>query len=514
MIIKFKRWPLVIFIFVSLIAILSVGVFASQSITLNSGNDLNHGAGSQSVNPCDNDVTITPLIYNSGNEVYLSGFQYDNADKAACVGYDFETRFVSSSDSLMPEFATSSISSENTLTRVFSSTSSTSWKLGQGANSSEVTVTEISASSFQVTFATPLSLASSLGKIVMAEIKHLPLFSYSSPYSTMASSNSQIWANIASPSDGSYFYVIDQQSANGTGCIYRSSLISSSFSSTSLNPVAALPCGDGSNLWYGLGTSADGKYVAATGTGNRLYISSDTGVTWETMSSSTYAGGSTNGIITMSADAQVVCMVSGNFTANIWKNGTFWSKSNYFASINNAYAFKTCNVSSDGSRILLSTSHGLRSILVSNLTSGANTFPASLTSVGDVTVTSTALSSDGKYMAYVKNSGVANSLELYYSSNYGGTFTKALGVPQAYRGQIMNSSNMRMSKDGRVIAVALFSSGSQDGGVYVSNDYGANFTATSLVGLYTAYLGSSSDLSRIFSDDTLGHNKIYVINSD
>lgn len=145
---------------------------------------------------------------------------------------------------------------------------------------------------------------------------------------------------------------------------------------------------------------------------------------------------------------------------------------------------------------------------VSALTSGSNTVTPT-----DTKIFSTAMSYDGKYKVYSKKV-LSNSLEIYRSNDYGATFTKATGIPQTLNGTDMNNSNIQVSWDGRVVAVAIYDTGSQNGGVYVSNDFGLNFTATSLSGLYAAQLAGSSDLSRIFSDDTLAGNKIYMVNSE
>ena len=53
------------------VSLISAGVFASASITLNSGNAVNLGAGAASVTACDSAATIsTQQTYDSGQQRY------------------------------------------------------------------------------------------------------------------------------------------------------------------------------------------------------------------------------------------------------------------------------------------------------------------------------------------------------------------------------------------------------------------------------------------------------------
>ena len=507
-----RKRPWLIALAIFIVLSLSAGVFAANNLVLNSGDAVNLGAGSQKVDPCDNDVNVSAISFNDGENVYLQGFQYDNVDKPSCVGYDFETRFVSNLGDPVNLFATSSISSIPTFVRVFSPSSTANWQLGHGAVPTlEATVTQISASSFKVIFTTPVALASDLGRVVMAEMSHLPIFTYNAPYLTLTTTGSKYWSFIASPAAGNYFYIVDSSATANTSnaCVYKSTNIGNSLSGVSLNRITALPCSEGNYLWQGLATSDSGQYVMAVGENNRAYFSKDYGSNWDSLTVSSYitSGSALNEKPSMSADGQIVCMISGRTTANIWKNGSFWNKGSSFANFTSANAFKSCSVSPDGTRVLLANADGLRKIVVSSLTSGTNSIsPVASGLYGS------ALSSNGKYQVYSKASGSA--LEIYYSSDFGSTFAKSSGIPQTLNGFNMNNFQMHMSRDGRVVAAALYASASQNGGVYVSNDFGATFVATSLSGLFSAHLGVSSDLSRIFSDDNLAGNKIYMINSE
>ena len=113
--------------------IIPLGVFASSTVSLNGGAAVPLGAGAQRVNPCDDNVDVRPILSNDGSGSNILGFQYDNIDKDACLGYDIETRFSNTSNQSMLMFATSSISSENTVVRVLATSSLASWSLGTGA---------------------------------------------------------------------------------------------------------------------------------------------------------------------------------------------------------------------------------------------------------------------------------------------------------------------------------------------------------------------------------------------
>jgi hypothetical protein len=164
-----KRYFILAGILLTLLVI-PLGVFASSTVSLNGGAAVALGAGAQRVNPCDEDVDVRPILSSDGSGSNILGFQYDNVNKAEFVGYDIETRFSNTANQSMLMFTTSSISSENTVVRVLATSSLASWSLGTGASSSEVTVTELSPTSFKVLFTSPSAPIADFGQIVVAEM--------------------------------------------------------------------------------------------------------------------------------------------------------------------------------------------------------------------------------------------------------------------------------------------------------------------------------------------------------
>jgi hypothetical protein len=80
------------------ISLISAGVFASASITLNSGNAVNLGAGAASVNACDDYATVsTQQTYNASNQRYeLTTITLSNVNATNCSGKTLSMAFKTS----------------------------------------------------------------------------------------------------------------------------------------------------------------------------------------------------------------------------------------------------------------------------------------------------------------------------------------------------------------------------------------------------------------------------------
>jgi hypothetical protein len=77
------------------ISLISAGVFASASITLNSGNAVNLGAGAAAVSACDSYATVsTQQTYNATAQRYeLTTITLQNVDTDACAGKTLSMAF-------------------------------------------------------------------------------------------------------------------------------------------------------------------------------------------------------------------------------------------------------------------------------------------------------------------------------------------------------------------------------------------------------------------------------------
>jgi len=87
-----NKWTLAILALFG-VSLISAGVFASASITLNSGNAVNLGAGSAAVAACDSYATVsTQQTYNATNQRYeLSTITLSNVD--GCQGKTLSMAF-------------------------------------------------------------------------------------------------------------------------------------------------------------------------------------------------------------------------------------------------------------------------------------------------------------------------------------------------------------------------------------------------------------------------------------
>jgi hypothetical protein len=514
------RW-LVIACLSIICLILASGVYAANNFVLNSGDPVNLGAGSQKVNPCDDDVNLSAITYNDGNNIYLQGFQYDNADKPACVGYDFETRFIRSDGLSAQVFATSSISSEPEIVRVFAPTSSGSWQIGLGAQPSvEVTVTQLSQSSFKVIFANPISLVSDLGKLVMAEVTHLPLGTFTNGLTQIGTTTGN-WENSCFVSNSSQFYALEV-----TNGVYKSTVIPSFPASISNigSSLISSPALTGGSGWYGLGCSEDGKYLAASGTSNRIAFSSDYGVTWQTKSASSYNGTGTVGGISISNDGKVVAISVGSTPGyfNFWVNGNFWTSTTSPADgsfqVAGARA-ATVRVCGNGTTIYGgggTNSAGLYRWQTSSITSGGNkasVTPANTNNSFGTYLLQIDCSADGQsaVIASYTNSNVyvtRNQFQTYYSPS---------GLSTSTSGVTTRPQTVSMSSTGRFVAVGTGDAGGAQYAIGVtqfSTDFGQNLTNTSYINHYMQTITISSDGSRLVTGGAVSASKFVIMGSN
>ncbi len=81
------------------VSLISAGVFAATTITLNSGNAVNLGAGAAAVSVCDSSATIsTQQTFSSSNQRYeLTTISLENIDYSACAGKTLSMAFVDNS---------------------------------------------------------------------------------------------------------------------------------------------------------------------------------------------------------------------------------------------------------------------------------------------------------------------------------------------------------------------------------------------------------------------------------
>jgi hypothetical protein len=99
------------------ISLISAGVFASASITLNSGNAVNLGAGAAAVSACDSFATVsTQQTYDATAQAYkLTTITLQNVDTTACNGKTLSMAFKSGSTTYSTTWGISGLSGEQTL---------------------------------------------------------------------------------------------------------------------------------------------------------------------------------------------------------------------------------------------------------------------------------------------------------------------------------------------------------------------------------------------------------------
>ena len=100
------------------VSLISAGVFASASISLNSGGVVNLGAGSAAVSACDSYATVsTQQTYDSTDQRYeLTTITLSNVDTTACVGKTLSMAFKSGNQTYSTTWGIVSGTSNDTLT--------------------------------------------------------------------------------------------------------------------------------------------------------------------------------------------------------------------------------------------------------------------------------------------------------------------------------------------------------------------------------------------------------------
>ena len=101
------------------VSLISAGVFASASITLNSGNAVNLGAGAAAVSACDSYATVsTQQTYNATNQRYeLTTITLANVNTDTCNGKTLAMAFkTSAGTTYSTTWGISGLTGEQTLT--------------------------------------------------------------------------------------------------------------------------------------------------------------------------------------------------------------------------------------------------------------------------------------------------------------------------------------------------------------------------------------------------------------
>jgi hypothetical protein len=99
------------------ISLISAGVFASASITLNSGGVVNLGAGAAAVNACDSYATVsTQQTYSAANQRYeLTTISLSNVNFDSCAGKTLSMAFVAGGTTYSTTWGISGLTGEQTL---------------------------------------------------------------------------------------------------------------------------------------------------------------------------------------------------------------------------------------------------------------------------------------------------------------------------------------------------------------------------------------------------------------
>ena len=242
--------------------------------------------------------------------------------------------------------------------------------------------------------------------------------------------------------------------------------------------------------WTAIATSATGQYITAVA-GN-IYTSSNYGGTWTLVSGTVFTWSSV--AVSSSGQYQVACINSGTIYYSS-DYGVTWTS----ASSNGATTTKWLSIamSSTGQ---YATAVGVGGIYLSSnygqnwaqLTSYKaidvyGTYPTGTTSAGTTTNnvwSGIAMSSSGQYQtAYISSTVTTVGGLLYYSNNYGVTWTAATWTP----GTSALWATIGISSSGQYQCASI-----TDGTIYYSSSYGQSWTASNITSNVSSTLALSS----------------------
>ena len=239
----------------------------------------------------------------------------------------------------------------------------------------------------------------------------------------------------------------------------------------------------GSSRFRGFAISGDGKYqLAGSSTfssGSGAWISSDFGENWNHFDSASRP----YDVCAMSSNGQYMAMIQNSSSGA----GAFiHQSSDYGATWGDSYGggYSWISMSSDGRyRLATRSSNGIAYL--------SNDYGASYNSALSLSANSynsSAISSDGKYQ-YIIFANNTLSSGMYCSTDYGATWNYH-SIANSVMWTSSPTAPMVCSDDGKYLACSGRITGYR--GVYVSSDYGVNWTKTLDYDFYSS-IGMSSD---------------------
>ena len=393
----------------------------AANIRINSSNSLEFGQGIAVTAACSGASVLTLTPYSAFTNASGSGAFYFTGFKLAnipvnCNGFNFAISAFDSTTSTPLAIFNTS----NTSAVVYDNGSG----FAAGSTSTGLTVVTNSSSSFTATFASPVALAATVAKLAI-QSSNPAAFVQTSWTLTNGALNSE-WHNtgMAQSSDGTKVVAV----TSGDG-LYRSTDSGVTWSRIySLNAK-----------WSGIASSSTGQYLVAVVHGGSIYTSSDYGTNWSAVSG------------TSNTAWNSVVMASNGATILVTADGNGWSGSNGSSvygiiakSTNYGSTFATV-VSTGKDYGAISATPDLSTAIVAAWTDGtfiSTNSGSSWTLVTGTTGhgnTQTAISTDGQYLMFHQDSSI------FISTNSGVNFNATTASDVGLIGLSINSNGTKMA---------------------------------------------------------------------
>ena len=284
------------------------------------------------------------------------------------------------------------------------------------------------------------------------------------------------FTSISCSASGQYVTAVTA-SASGTPGVYVSTNYGVMFTLVNSTPLSA------SNM-TAVAMNASGQYQVALATAHSasgVWYSADFGVTWTLATSLALSTGNTWTAATLSQTAQYVAILSGQ--------GVFGTMVSYpLVSVDGLTSTGSVTASNlSGALVTSSVTYPDGSVAISGSTPlDYTTFAQTFSSVPIPTTYGNgwfgcAMSATGQYQTVTSTGG---SGDIYYSKNFGQTWTQSTGLT------LQNYVVVRMSASGQYQLTGV---GSSSSNLYISSNYGVSWSSVSSpVNQWTAFAVSAS----------------------
>ena len=272
---------------------------------------------------------------------------------------------------------------------------------------------------------------------------------------------------------------------------------------TTIPPPSWIPSNAPTTDWSGIASSSNGQNMAAVTTSGTIYTSTTSGQTWSLMY--TLPPNPPNPpnpftSIASSSNGQILYATSPNSTGTggvfvSTNGGVNWTTISSLQTYPNNWIDVSCD--GTGQNVVVSGWYLISPPIISGVYYSTN-YGSSFTPINPSSVnlrfgSITSNTGSGQYVAVVTTSFNGGNGGIYYSSNYGANWAQSVGAPFSANDYLNIWTSIDSDSTGQYMAATYGGTTSSYFGVWLSTNYGANWTQSSLTQNNLASIASSSN---------------------